>query len=177
MKENSMHQNKHMSGKRDNMSDFKTQIDTENTEEEKKYLTFIVDEHTFGISIDRVVEIIQMQEITPVPEYPAHFKGIINLRGRIISVIDIRIRINKNVIPYDDRTCIIILDIGGRHVGFIVDQVKEVIDIPLKSIADRTQMMNRSGNDYLRGFAKLNQNVILIIDIDKLLYETDTAYI
>lgn len=147
------------------------------TEMEGKYLTFHSDTQVFGIPISKVVEIISMQEITAVPEYPMHIKGIINLRGRIISVIDIRLRLNREEIPYNERTCIIIIDIEGKHVGFIVDEVREVLDIAYSDIAERSQLNFTNENDYLTGFAKINDKVILILDMDKILYESDSSYL
>ncbi len=151
-------------------------MDTE-TDMEGKYLTFHTDQQLFGIPISKVVEIISMLEITPVPEYPSHIKGIINLRGRIISVIDMRIRLNKDQGIYNERTCIVVIDISGRHVGFIVDEVKEVLDVAYSDISERSQLTYTSDNDYLTGFAKLNDEVILLLDMDKILYESDIAYL
>ena len=144
---------------------------------EGKYLTFHTDQQLFGIPISKVVEIISMLEITPVPEYPSHIKGIINLRGRIISVIDMRIRLNKDQGIYNERTCIVVIDISGRHVGFIVDEVKEVLDVAYSDISERSQLTYTSDNDYLTGFAKINDEVILLLDMDKILYESDIAYL
>ena len=150
--------------------------DTE-TDMEGKYLTFHTDQQLFGIPISKVVEIISMLEITPVPEYPSHIMGIINLRGRIISVIDMRIRLNKDQGIYNERTCIVVIDISGRHVGFIVDEVKEVLDVAYSDISERSQLTYTSDNDYLTGFAKINDEVILLLDMDKILYESDIAYL
>jgi purine-binding chemotaxis protein CheW len=144
---------------------------------EGKYLTFYSDMQVFGIPISKVVEIVSLQEITSVPEYPRYIKGIINLRSRIISVIDMRLRLNRAEIPYDEKTCIIIIDISGKHVGFIVDEVKEVLDIAYSDISEREQLTPASGNDYLIGFAKTDESVILILDPDKILNETDFAYL
>lgn len=147
------------------------------TEMEGKYLTFHSDIQLFGIPISKVVEIISMQDITAVPEYPMHIKGIINLRGRIISVIDMRLRLNKEEVSYNERTCIIVIDIEGRHVGFIVDEVREVLDVAYKDISERSQLTYSSDNDYLTGFAKINDQVILILDMDKILCESDFSYL
>lgn len=147
------------------------------TDMEGKYLTFHTDQQLFGIPISKVVEIISMQEITPVPEYPSHIKGIINLRGRIISVIDMRIRLNKEEGIYNERTCIIVIDIAGRHVGFIVDEVKEVLDVACSDISERSQLTYTADNDYLTGFAKLGEDVILLLDMDKILYDSDIVYL
>ena len=90
-----------------------------------KYLTYFTDGQLFGIPIADVVQIIGMQQITEIPEFPEYAKGIINLRGEIIPVIDVRIRLFKPVIEYSDRTCIIVTDVRGSYFGFVVEQVDE----------------------------------------------------
>ena len=97
---------------------------SDRTDEDKiygKYLTFNLENDVFGMEVDFVTEIIEMQEITEVPETPPYVIGIINLRGKIIPVIDVRLKFKKEKVPYDDRTCIIVIDINDMQVGLIVE--------------------------------------------------------
>lgn len=133
-----------------------------------KYLTFFTENQLFGIPIAHVVQIIGMQEITEIPEFPHYAKGIINLRGTIIPVMDIRLRLGKMEKGYDERTCIIVTQIRESMMGFIVDAVDAVTDIDEKSIAPQPKV---SGSDstYITGVAKLQDKVVLLMSTAKLL--------
>lgn len=134
-----------------------------------KYLTFWTDGQFYGISIADVVQIIGMQSIISIPEYPAYAKGIINLRGAITPVIDIRLRLGKPEADYNDRTCIIVTSIGDSFMGIIVDAVNEVTSITDDLISVPPQVGNDPVNRYLTGVARLNEKLILLIDSTKLL--------
>jgi len=98
----------------------------ENSDEDtlrNKFLTFFIEDQLFGISIADVVQIVGMQDITKVPEFPSYAKGVINLRGIIIPIIDVRLRLKKEEAAYNERTCIIVTNINGSYIGFIVDSV------------------------------------------------------
>lgn len=112
----------------DNYNDFNTYIDEEDTMS-NKYLTCFVENQVYGISIADVVQITGMQEITEVPEFPKYAKGIIDLRGIIVPIIDMRLRLKKEAIEYNERTCIIVTKIDDLYMGFIVDAVSEVTNI------------------------------------------------
>lgn len=99
-----------------------------------KYLTFPLGNEVFGIEIKYITEIIGIQTITIVPEVPKYVKGIINLRGKIIPVVDVRLKFNKEEAEYNDRTCIIVIDIKDITIGLIVDCVSEVVDITDENI-------------------------------------------
>ena len=96
---------------------------------QNEYLSFWADRQLFAVPIREVRKIIRMQKIVEVPDYPPYARGIINLRGDIIPIIDVRMRLGKPEIPYNDRTCIIIIDVGGHQYGIVVDQVSEVMEI------------------------------------------------
>ena len=96
---------------------------------QNEYLSFWADRQLFAVPIREVRQIIRMQKIVEVPDYPPYARGIINLRGDIIPIIDVRMRLGKPEIPYNDRTCIIIIDVGGHQYGIVVDQVSEVMEI------------------------------------------------
>lgn len=135
---------------------------------ENKFLTFFCDGQLFGVSIAHVVQIVGMQDITHIPESLDYMKGIINLRGSIISVIDTRARLKKPEVKYDERTCIIISAIGDLTTGFIVDNVDEVINVDWDSIIAPPESSIDSTNRYITGIVTIHDKVILIMDIQKL---------
>lgn len=152
----------------------------ENIEEdtqEKKYLTFFIENQLYGITISDVVQIAGMQEITEVPEFPIYAKGVINLRGSIIPVIDIRLRLKKEEMAYSERQCIIITNINDLYMGFIVDSVNEVIDINDDDMSDPPKMGSDYVNTYITGIAKLKDNIVLLIDLKKILNEKEVQLI
>ena len=137
-----------------------------------KYLTFAAGDEEYGIEIGHVTEIIGIQAITAVPELPGHMKGLINLRGKIIPIIDVRARFNKDPKEYDDRTCVIVVDLAGTVVGMIVDTVLEVLDIAGDDIVAPPEF--RSGqNKYVRGIGKTAAGVKLLIDCARLFSDTE----
>ncbi len=138
-------------------------------EEEKKYLTFWTDKELFGIPISDVVQIISMQQITPLPDFPDYAKGVINLRGNIIPVIDMRIRLKKPEAEYNDSTCIIVTSIGDAFIGFIVDTVDEVVDIGSDCISPTPKVSKEVTNRYLTGIGRINDKVVLLLDLSKIL--------
>jgi purine-binding chemotaxis protein CheW len=135
---------------------------------EDKYLTFALGNEHYGMKIELVIDIIMVQAITDVPEVPAYIKGIINLRGKIVPVMDVRCRFNKEIIDYNDRTCIIVTNVGGALVGLIVDMVSEVIDIPPEDIAMPSSSGPEMQNRYICGIGKTAGGVKLLLDIDRL---------
>lgn len=134
-----------------------------------KYLTFWTDSQLFGIPIADVVQIVGVQTITTIPEFPEYAKGIINLRGSIIPVIDMRLRLHKTEIAYNERTCIIVINTQKNLIGFIVDAVDEVTKIEGESISNPPKMTADPSNDYLIGIAKIESKVVLLLDTDKIL--------
>ncbi len=134
-----------------------------------KYLTFALGAEVFGIEIRHVTEIIGMQAITKVPEVPAYVKGIINLRGKIIPLIDMRLKFNKESIPYDDRTCIIVIEVKQIPVGLIVDNVDEVLNISDENIASPPETKTNADNKYIQGIGKAGDKVQLLLDCEELL--------
>ena len=144
-----------------------TTVVTKKQEDTKgMYLTFLVSEEEYGIEIVYVTEIIYIQAITKVPELPNYIKGIINLRGKIIPVLDVRVRFRKEETPYNDRTCIVVVDVGGTVVGLIVDMVREVMSIDEDDIVPPAK--GAMGNQYIQGVAKLGADVKLLLDIERL---------
>ncbi|HOP99420.1 MAG TPA: chemotaxis protein CheW [Acetivibrio clariflavus] len=134
-----------------------------------RYLTFVIDREVYGIEIKYVTEIINIQKITEVPELPDYLKGIINLRGKIIPVMDVRLRFRKEAKEYNDRTCIIVVDIEDISVGLIVDSVSEVLTISEDNIVPPPDTNTGFNNRYIKGIGKVGDDVKLLLDCGKLL--------
>ena len=147
--------------------------ETEELEEQsniESYLTFFIDNQYYAYPIKQVREIIEIQEIVPVPEFPDYAKGIINLRGIVIPVIDVRTSLSKPLLEYNERTCIIILDIHDLEVGFIVDTVDEVVDIDEKNISPVPVVSkNSKSRKNIDGVAKANSKIIMLLNAEKMM--------
>lgn len=147
-------------------------VDMDEDTQKGKYLTFVLDNESYGIGINNVTEIIGIQPITLVPELPNYIKGIINLRGKIIPVMDVRLRFKKNFREYNDRTCIVVVDIDDLSIGLIVDSVSEVVIIQDENIVPPPNL-NKVSNKYISGIGKIDNEVKLILDCDKLINYED----
>lgn len=134
-----------------------------------KYLTFYIGETIYGVALENILEIIGNLEATRVPGIPAFVKGIINLRGRIVPVIDARIKIGAEEIEYDERTCIIVITWKESLVGLIVDRVAEVSDFKNDQIASIPDFSSVNTNKYLSSICKVGERLVLILDCDKFL--------
>lgn len=141
---------------------------------EGRYLTFLVDDEALGVEIEYVREIINMQPIARMPETPAYIKGVINLRGKIIPVIDMRLKFHKQPEEYTDRTCVIVVDTGVRIAGLIVDQVSEVLRIEQTDIVPPPKESVGSGG-YIKGIGKADGQVKLLLDTEKLISKEQIA--
>lgn len=146
-------------------------IEEEDTQK-GKYLTFLVGKETYGLEIKYVTEIIGIQAITEVPELPDYIRGIINLRGKIIPVMDVRLRFRKEFREYNDRTCVIVIDIKDISIGLIVDSVAEVISIAEEEIVPPPDI-NKMANRFIKGIGKVGNEVKLVLDCDRLLNDDD----
>ena len=142
-----------------------------------RFLTFLIDKDTFGIEIRCVTEIVGIQEITKVPEMPDYIKGIINLRGKIIPLMDVRLRFQKEQRDYDDRTCVIVADLSGTTIGLIVDSVSEVLSIAEYDIDELPCLNVARGSGFVKNIGKLKNGVCLIINCDKLLSDEELSTI
>jgi purine-binding chemotaxis protein CheW len=138
-----------------------------------RFLTFQLGNEAYGIEIRYVTEIIGIQTITEVPELPEYIRGIINLRGKIIPVMDVRLRFKKSFREYNDRTCVIVIDIRNESIGLIVDSVSEVISIPETEIVAPPEL-SKDGNRYIKGVGKVGSDVKLLLDCEKLLSDDDS---
>jgi purine-binding chemotaxis protein CheW len=152
------------------LNELNHQNSPENSDEmHGKYLTFWTDSQLFGIPISDVVQIVGIQKVTEVPEFPEYAKGIINLRGSIIPIISVRLRLHKEEISYNERTCIIITNIRQKLIGFIVDAVDEVTKIEREDISDPPKITTDDTNTVLIGIAKLQNKSVLLLDSEKFL--------
>ncbi len=140
---------------------------------EGKYLTFSLLEEEYGISILKVKEIIGMMTITTVPQTPPFIKGVINLRGKVIPVMDLRLRFGLPGCDYTDRTCIMVVEIrtAGSQltIGVVVDSVSEVLNIKSEDIEPAPSFGSQINTDYILGMAKKDKGVKILLDIDRVL--------
>lgn len=142
-----------------------------------KYVTFKSGNEYYGLKIQYVNEIIVFQDITAIPESEDYIKGLINLRGKIIPVIDVRLRFKKEPFEYDDRTCIIVINVKSTVVGLIVEKIAEVVEIKEENILPTPSIgkAERSQNRYVYAIGKVGDDVKLLIDPDKLINDDDLA--
>lgn len=142
-----------------------------------KYLTFKLANEEYGIGILKVKEIIGMMPITPVPQMPHYVKGVINLRGKVIPVIDLRLRFGMEEAGYTDRTCIIVVEVsrgeGSITMGIVVDAVSEVSQIKAEDIEETPSFGTRLNTSYIVGMAKSDGSVKILLDIDRILTDQE----
>lgn len=142
-----------------------------------KYLTFQLVQEEFGIRVLKVREIMGLQDITAVPQTPPHVKGVINLRGKVIPVIDLRLKFGLPAGEYSQRTCIIVAQVQGESgpilMGVIVDGVSEVLNLTGAEIEDTPDFGDNAAGQYLLGMAKVKGKVKILLDIDKILSTQD----
>jgi purine-binding chemotaxis protein CheW len=141
---------------------------------EGKYLTFTLGTEGFGLSILMVREIIGFMEVTLIPKAPEYVKGVINLRGKVIPVIDLRIKFGMPEIPHTERTCIIVVEISSPKeevllVGVVVDAVSEVMNIKGEDIEPPPSFGGQMDTDYILGMAKTGKHVKILLDIDRVI--------
>lgn len=148
-------------------------LEMEEDTQKGRFLTFFLGKESYGIEIKYVTEIIGIQAITKIPELPDYVKGIINLRGKIIPVMDVRLRFKKEPKDYNDRTCVIVIDISNLSIGLIVDSVSEVISIPEEDIVEPPQINKGFHNRYIKSIGKVGNEVKLLLDSEKLLTEEE----
>ncbi|HVO65369.1 MAG TPA: chemotaxis protein CheW [Syntrophales bacterium] len=150
------------------------------TDREGKYLTFSLSDEEYGIGILKVKEIIGMMVITMVPKVPSYVKGVINLRGKVIPVVDLRLKFGLNEMEYTDRTCIIVVEIGTKTgsvpMGIVVDTVSEVLNVKASDIEDTPAFGTSMNTDYILGMAKAGDGVKILLDIDKVVSAQETTF-
>ncbi len=134
-----------------------------------KYLTFGLAGEEYGLEILKVREIFGLMDITAVPQTPHFVKGVINLRGKVIPVVDLRLKFGLEEIDSTEETCIIVVDLGTVETGIVVDRVSEVLDIPSDSIDETPSFGGSVDTDFILGMGKIGESVKILLDIDKVL--------
>ncbi len=137
-----------------------------------KYLTFSLADECYGLAVLKVREIIKLVNITPVPQMPAHVKGVVNLRGKIIPVVDLRVKFGMEAALHTDRTCIIVVQVPGatqtaNAVGLVVDSVEEVLNLSADDIEETPDFGTAVDTSYLVGMGKIKGKVVSLLDIDR----------
>jgi purine-binding chemotaxis protein CheW len=144
---------------------------------EGKYLTFTLANEDYGIEIAKIKEIIGMMRITQLPQTPDFVKGVINLRGKVIPLIDLRRKFGMQAMEYTDRTCIIVVEMAGHtgtvQIGIVVDSVSEVLNIRGEQIEDTPSFGAKLKTDYILGMAKMEGGVKILLSIDRVLSQDD----
>lgn len=148
-------------------------------EQKGKYMTFQSGNEYFGLEIQYVNEIIKFQSVTAIPETEDYIKGLINLRGKVIPVIDVRLRFKQPPLEYNDRTCIIVINVKSMMVGLIVEKIAEVVEIKDENILPPPSIgrMDKGHNKYVYGIGKVGDSVKLLLDPDKLLNDEDLSVV
>ena len=151
--------------------------DEDEDTQKDKYLTFHLAGEDYGIEIAFVTEIIGIQKITEVPDMPDFIKGVINLRGKVIPVMDVRVKFKLDSRDYDERTCIVVVDIDETSIGLVVDEVSEVVDIPESNVEPPPKTGKGTSSRYLKGMGKIEEEVKILLNIERLLYEEELEQI
>jgi purine-binding chemotaxis protein CheW len=155
-----------------NVKDDGDLYDDEDTQKDK-YLTFLLGGEDYGLKISYVTEIIGIQKIAEVPDMPEFIKGVINLRGKVIPVMDVRSRFHLEFREYDERTCIIVVDVNDSVIGLVVDEVNEVVDIPESQVEPPPKSFGGAGGRYIEGMGKIGDDVKILLDVSKILHEEE----
>jgi purine-binding chemotaxis protein CheW len=144
-------------------------------EELLQLVTFSIGEEEFGVEILKVQEIIRMLEITRVPKAPDFVEGVINLRGKVIPVIDLRLRFGLKAKGHDKKTRIIVIEINQMIVGFVVDSVSEVLRIPSSTIEPPPPVISGLDSEYISGVGKLDDRLLIMLDLNRLLSKEEKS--
>ncbi len=144
-------------------------VATKKSVDEGKYLTFVLNREEYGIEILKVREIIGVIGITPVPQTPDYLKGVINLRGKVIPIIDLRLKFSMQEEEHTQETCIIVVEVNSAPIGVVVDNVSEVLDIKGEEVEDTPQFGHDIDTSFIMGLGKAKEKIIILLDIDKVL--------
>jgi len=139
------------------------------SDQELQLVSFNVGSEEFGVDILKVHEINRMTEITRVPKAPVFVEGVINLRGKIIPIIDLRKRFGMETKEKDKNTRIVVVEINEQTIGFVVDSVSEVIRMPMENIDDAPELVTGIDADYIKGVGKLENNLLILLDLEKVM--------
>ncbi len=140
-----------------------------------QYLTFSLGDEEYGLEILKVQEIKGYSAVTPIPNTPPHVKGVMNLRGTVIPVVDLRTKFSLDAVEYSKFSVIIIVTVAEKTIGLIVDAVSDVLEIPVAEIRPAPNLGTRTDTRFISGMAELDQKLVVLLDLDKLLSEDDVA--
>ncbi len=160
-------------GKKIEIEDDSRDDDEDVDAQKDKFLTFKIADEEFAIPIGHVIEIVGIQKITEVPDMPDFVKGVINLRGKVIPVMDVRLRFRLPSVAYDDRTCVVVVSVGSVTIGLVVDTVSEVVDIPESNVSPPPRFSGAGSGRYVSGMGKIGEAVKIIINVQTLLREEE----
>lgn len=146
-----------------------THEETVNKNQLLQLVCFKIQDEAFGMDILKVQEIIKLVEITKIPDSPEFVEGLINLRGKIIPVIDLRLRLGMNKKEYNNNTRIIVVDVNSKTTGFIVDEVNEVLRIPAEITEQPPELVSAVNSRYIKSIGKLDDRLLILLDFDKVL--------
>jgi len=138
-------------------------------------VSFKIGSEEFGVDILKVQEINRMVEITKVPQAPHYVEGVINLRGKVIPIVDLRKRFNLELKEYDKNTRIVVVDIGGNIMGLVVDSVSEVLRLPSSTIEPAPEIVTGINSEYIKGVAKLEDRLLIFLDLSKVIDMNEMA--
>jgi len=145
-----------------------------NNDEQIQLVSFNLGQEEFGIDILKVQEINRMVEITKVPQAPSYVEGVINLRGKVIPVIDLRRKFSLEASEYDKNTRIVVADVSGHVIGMVVDAVSEVLRIPRSTIEPPPEIVTSLDSEYISGVVKLDEKLLIFLDISKIAAEVSS---
>lgn len=148
--------------------------DDDDLQSNNKYLLFNLGNEVFGLKISCIIQIVEMQKITEVPDMPSYIRGVINQRGKVIPLMDLRVRFGMDERDYDDRNCIIIVSVHDTFIGFVVDTVAEVHDIDDANIDPSPGFKNESLKEkYISGLGKIGDEVKILLDVEKIISQDE----
>jgi len=160
-----------------------SEIKTRNMEKEieldvEQFVTFLIGDETYGVEVLRVQEIIGMTTITNVPNSLSFMKGVINLRGSVVPVVDMRLKFEMAEKEYDNFTVIIIVEVHGRLIGMIVDSVSDVVSIPVQKIQDTPHFTTKIETDYIKAIGQeTDERLVIILDVDRILTDEELTHL
>ena len=147
--------------------------DEEDESIDDMYLTFELGNEIYGIEIGFVTEIVGVQKITLVPDMPDYMKGVVNLRGNVIPVIDMRLRFGMEARDYDERTCFVVIDIDNTQMTIVVDTVSEVVTIEEENVSAPPAIASAGSKNYIKGMARVGEDVKILLDGHKILFDEE----
>ncbi|MFW5770848.1 MAG: chemotaxis protein CheW [Spirochaetota bacterium] len=161
------------------MSEMKTRnMENEIELDVEQFVTFLIGDETYGVEVLRVQEIIGMTTITNVPNSLSFMKGVINLRGSVVPVVDMRLKFEMAEKEYDNFTVIIIVEVHGRLIGMIVDSVSDVVSIPVQKIQDTPHFTTKIETDYIKAIGQeTDEHLVIILDVDRILTDEELTHL